>query len=271
MKNIFISKIFLFSLIFIITSASISHVAIARDESYVGTYKKKEWYISVLRSDGPSKIYFSLGTKEKEFSRTPLAFDCLKKAYFISGDDEFTPIAKQGNPKLILDLYNDLCDGSKVSQKGLVKYAEVVLDYKIINSNSIQTKPDTRVIVSDQPTRQTFMFPAITEKFSKMTELQQKQFNIGAVNQFLNGKGEVKNIEKCGLFSESKLHKNNCIEIVLENGKSRAVLYVDEKQADKLISINKGSTITISNCYIVNVRDWRFFTTVYCDLLGYSN
>lgn len=81
----------------------------------------------------------------------------------------------------------------------------------------------------------------------------------------------MKNIEKCGLFSESNLHKNNCIEIVLENGKSRAVLYVDEKQADKLISINKGSTITISNCYTVNVRDWRFFTTVYCDLLGYSN
>lgn len=112
------------------------------------------------------------------------------------------------------------------------------------------------------------IFPDEVKNFSNMTEIQQKQRSKAVEDKLLKGQGGVKDIEECGIMSESKIHKFDCYEIVLESGESRAVLYVGEKHLDKLSTIRKGDIFGINNCYVVGMRDWGFFSTVYCDVWG---
>lgn len=112
------------------------------------------------------------------------------------------------------------------------------------------------------------IFPDEVEDFANLTEIQQKQRSKAVEGDLLRGVGEVKDIEECGIMSQSKLHKFDCYEIVLESEESRAVLYVGEKHLDKLSTIRKGDFFGINNCYVVGMQDWGFFSTVYCDVWG---
>lgn len=113
---------------------------------------------------------------------------------------------------------------------------------------------------------QTLVFPNELRRFMEMTEVQQKEHEQRVMGLKISGSGDITNVEECGLLSKSKLHGRNCYEIVLDKGSPRAVLYVSKTEHNRVIHLSKGREYTFNNCIIRGMRNFGFWSTVYCDL-----
>lgn len=109
-------------------------------------------------------------------------------------------------------------------------------------------------------------FPTINESFANLSELQREPFADKIKGKTLSGSGNITEVGKCGAMDESKKHGRKCLQVTLDDEAPRAVLYFDKGKTSELSSLNVGDRYSFDNCSIVNMLDWGFWTTVYCDM-----
>lgn len=113
---------------------------------------------------------------------------------------------------------------------------------------------------------QTLIFPTEVERFIKMTQVQQKEHESSVMDLQIRGSGKVSNVEECGFSSRSKLHGRDCYEIIVDRGAPRAVIYVSKTERSRVIRIQRGDEYAFSGCMIRGLKNFGFWSTVYCDL-----
>ena len=113
---------------------------------------------------------------------------------------------------------------------------------------------------------QSLQFPDAVEKFIGMTEIQQKEYEKTILNEKISGGGNIFNVEECGLFSQSKSFGKKCYEVTVDKGAPRVVLYFSLNEKQKAMELRKGNRLDFTNCQIVGIKNWGFWSAVYCDM-----
>lgn len=136
-------------------------------------------------------------------------------------------------------------------------------------NNSPKQEPGLPIRTQAQPqqTNRSKEFSDIVSKFHELTELQQSDFAASLVGTLVKGEGKLTEAKECGILNQSKRwHRQGCYELTLDNGIPRAVLYLSKSEKNKIASFNKGTIITFNNCEVITIKNWGFWSTIYCDL-----
>jgi Uncharacterized protein conserved in bacteria, putative lipoprotein len=136
-------------------------------------------------------------------------------------------------------------------------------------SNPAKQEPAPPVRAQAQPkqTNRSVEFSGIVSKFHEMTEIQQTDYAASFVGTLVEGEGKLTEAQECTFLNQSKRwRKQGCYELTLDNGVPRAVLYLSKQEKNKIVSFNKGTTITFKNCQVITIKNWGFWSTLYCDL-----
>ena len=127
--------------------------------------------------------------------------------------------------------------------------------------------PPVRAQAQPKQTNRSVEFSGIVSKFHEMTEIQQTDYAASFVGTLVEGEGKLTEAQECTFLNQSKRwRKQGCYELTLDNGVPRAVLYLSKSEKNKIASFNKGTTITFKNCQVITIKNWGFWSTVYCDL-----
>lgn len=130
-----------------------------------------------------------------------------------------------------------------------------------------ESAPPVRTQAQPKQTSRSADFSGIVSKFHEMTEIQQTDYAASFVGTLVEGEGKLTEAKECGILNQSKRwRKQGCYELTLDNGIPRAVLYLSKSEKNKIASFNKGTIITFKNCEVITIKNWGFWSTVYCDL-----
>ncbi len=120
--------------------------------------------------------------------------------------------------------------------------------------------------MSSQSNALDLTFPEVNEKFFELSELQREPFVAGIKGNLLSGSGTISEVGKCGFTDNSKKYGSKCLQVTLENEIPRAVLFYSKDKTSELSNLNIGSALNFDKCEIITLKDWGFWTTVYCDM-----
>ena len=131
------------------------------------------------------------------------------------------------------------------------------------SSQAPKSVPTATTPTTDQ---QQWTFPEINEAFSRRSELQREPFSESVKGTLLSGRGNITEVGRCGFLDNSIRHGNNCLKITLDNDQPRAVLYFPKSRQDDLSALEVGDGYRFSNCTVISITDYGFWTTVTCDM-----
>ncbi len=134
---------------------------------------------------------------------------------------------------------------------------------------SPRVEPEPVLAVAAKPVGQgvgkKLVFPDVVAKFHVMTEVKQNVFAPTIMGAALSGVGNVATVEKCGTFEHSERWGLDCIEVTLDNGLPRVALYVSNKAKATVENLDKGDSVTFTDCTVWRIRPGPW-STIYCDM-----
>ena len=109
-------------------------------------------------------------------------------------------------------------------------------------------------------------FPEINAAFSQLSELKREPFAASVKDTLLSGRGNITEVGRCNFLDDSKRHGKHCLKITLDNDQPRAVLYFSKSSQDELSALEVGDGYRFTNCTVISMTDYGFWTTVTCDM-----
>lgn len=114
--------------------------------------------------------------------------------------------------------------------------------------------------------KQQWTFPEINEAFSRLSELQREPFANSVKGTRLSGRGNISEVGRCNFLDDSKRHGKKCLKITLDNDQPRAALYYPSSRQEELSALEVGNSHRFTDCEVISITDYGFWTTVTCDM-----
>ncbi|MBC6437044.1 MAG: hypothetical protein GDA52_02630 [Rhodobacteraceae bacterium] len=108
-----------------------------------------------------------------------------------------------------------------------------------------------------------FRYPGLLETYRNGNDLMKGHLERTTVGGTISGTGTVAKVRECGFWD---VHCTEGYRVLLDDGESQVILYYPLRSLGRLMRLDVGSRHTFRQCRIVELADWGFNQTVYCNM-----